>query len=255
MTKARALRLSGRQADAILLLMAYPCAGENPESRACLFLFEPAPTESLSSIVPGAYGDDPVFPVASPLVAPVSDAPEDSADTPAAELAAFGSSEFAKVVLRSLWGTPPSLDLEAEADLHTLLADRPTGRDCKLLRSACDISDGGIAVAFGSTHAFQYARPSERLSVDQDQCLMVHPLFGLFAEQASTLLVSTHQSHISAIEKLAGEYSFFVARIGTTWGVAPDLRNLCSTGAALHLCSVNGSAQTLGRIPAGHTPR
>jgi phosphoribosylformylglycinamidine synthase len=47
---------------------------------------------------------------------------------------------------------------------------------------------------------------------------MVHPLFGLFAEQASTLIVTTDSKHVSTIEKLAGEYSFYVARIGTTGG-------------------------------------
>jgi hypothetical protein len=40
----------------------------------------------------------------------------------------------------------------------------------------------------------------------------------LFAEPASTLLVTTDPSHVSKIENLAGEYSFFVARIGTTGG-------------------------------------
>ena len=47
---------------------------------------------------------------------------------------------------------------------------------------------------------------------------MVHPLFGLFAEPASTLVVTTKPDHVAAIEKLAAEYSFYVARIGTTGG-------------------------------------
>src|ERR1035437_2406714 len=34
----------------------------------------------------------------------------------------FGSSEYAKLFLRALWGTPPSLSLEAEAELHKCLA-------------------------------------------------------------------------------------------------------------------------------------
>jgi phosphoribosylformylglycinamidine synthase II len=34
----------------------------------------------------------------------------------------FGSSEYARKVLSTLWGTPPSLDLEVEASLHRLLA-------------------------------------------------------------------------------------------------------------------------------------
>ena len=47
-------------------------------------------------------------------------------------------------MLGALWGTPPALDLDAESDLHTLLAELAKG---KLIRSARDISDGGIAVA------------------------------------------------------------------------------------------------------------
>ena len=47
---------------------------------------------------------------------------------------------------------------------------------------------------------------------------MVHPLFGLFAEPSSTVLVTTDASNISAIERLAEEYSFLAARIGTTGG-------------------------------------
>ena len=62
----------------------------------------------------------------------------------AANLIAFGSSEFAKVILGSLWGTPPALDLDAEASLHDLLAILAWR---KLIHSARDISDGGMAVA------------------------------------------------------------------------------------------------------------
>jgi phosphoribosylformylglycinamidine synthase len=54
--------------------------------------------------------------------------------------------------------------------------------------------------------------------VEQEQSLMVHPLFGLFAEPASTMLVSAHTSQVAAIEELAADYSYFVARIGTTGG-------------------------------------
>jgi phosphoribosylformylglycinamidine synthase len=47
---------------------------------------------------------------------------------------------------------------------------------------------------------------------------MAHPLFGLFAEPASTVLVSTHPSNMAEIEKLAGKHNFLAARIGTTGG-------------------------------------
>ena len=140
--------------------------------------------------------------------------PEDLTETDASaavKLAAFGSSEYAKEILGGFWGTPPALDLDAEADLHTLLAALA---ERTLLRSARDISDGGIAVALA-----QAAFPKGiGAIVEQDQSLLAHPLFGLFAEPASTVLVTMAPSHVARIEALASEYSFFVARIGTTGG-------------------------------------
>jgi phosphoribosylformylglycinamidine synthase II len=196
-----------RADDAILLVWPVP-RGEKPDPELEV-PFEPVP---ISPYIVYPMTTDAAFPVASPLAAPVPDAPEDTEDTPAKELVAFGSSEFAKSVLGTVWGNPPALDLEAEADLHTLLAAL-AGR--KLLHSARDISDGGIAVALA-----QAAFPlSIGATVDQDQSLMVHPLFGLFAEPASTLLVTAHPGKVSEIEKLAEDYSFFVARIGTTGGL------------------------------------
>jgi phosphoribosylformylglycinamidine (FGAM) synthase-like enzyme len=129
----------------------------------------------------------------------------------------LGSSEYAKVVLGGVWGQPPSLDLDAEADLHTLLGVLAERR---LLRSARDISDGGIAVALA-----QAGFPlSIGATVDQDESLLAHPLFGLFAEPATTVLATALPANISAIEELAANYNFNVARIGTTGGTTVEIR-------------------------------
>ena len=56
----------------------------------------------------------------------------------------FGSSSFAKHILKGLWGAPPQLDLAQEASLHKVLAQLA---EENLIHSARDISDGGIAVA------------------------------------------------------------------------------------------------------------
>jgi phosphoribosylformylglycinamidine synthase len=126
-------------------------------------------------------------------------------------LASFGSSEFAKVILGSIWGHPPPLDLDAEADLHTILAILAKRR---LVHSARDISDGGIAVALAQA-AF-----SNQIGamVEQDPSLMANPLFGIFAEQASTVLVTAKPGDVAAIEQLAEKYNFLAANIGTTGG-------------------------------------
>ncbi len=57
----------------------------------------------------------------------------------------FGATDYAKSVMGELWGVPPVLDLQEEAALHKALVALA---DKGLLRSACDLSDGGCAVAF-----------------------------------------------------------------------------------------------------------
>ncbi|MDR3750161.1 MAG: phosphoribosylformylglycinamidine synthase subunit PurL [Terracidiphilus sp.] len=186
--------------DAILLLWPIP-AGQEPDPNLHAPLV-PEQVEGQSSKAPGIMGDEAVV------------VPEDIAETEAqatAELITFGSSEYAHVVLGGIWGQPPPLDLDAEADLHTLLA---VLADRQLLQSACDVSDGGIAVALAQS-AFPLGIGA---TVEQDQSLMVHPLFGLFAEPASTMLVSAQPSQVAAIEELADEYGYFTTRIGVTGG-------------------------------------
>ncbi len=184
--------------DAILLLWPIP-RGEEPNPNLHV-PFYPEQVEPKASPLAPALEDEAVV------------VPEDLDEAEAStELIVFGSSEYAKVVLGGTWGQPPPLDLEAEADLHTLLA---VLAERQLLSSARDISDGGIAVALAQA-AFPLGVGA---TVEQEQSLMVHPLFGLFAEPASTLLVSAHPSNLSAIEELAGEFSYFAARIGTTGG-------------------------------------
>ncbi len=192
--------------DTILLLWPIP-RGEasNPDLKVP---FQPAP---INPYIVAGMDLDPAFPVSGPIAAQVSDSSEDIAEPPAAELKAFGSSEFAKVILGSLWGTPPPIDLDAESDLHTLLVQLATR---KLVHSARDISDGGIAVATAQA-AFSKGIGA---TIEQDRSLMVHPLFGLFAEPASTMLISASPNHVSTIEKIAEELNFLSARIGSTGG-------------------------------------
>jgi phosphoribosylformylglycinamidine synthase len=181
--------------DAILLLWPVP-RGEEPNPHLKV-PFTPEPMRYLAVEGEG----EPVADV---------DAEEPEA-TANAELAAFGSSEYAKVVLGAVWGTPPSLDLEAEADLHTLLgvlADR------ELVHSAKDISDGGIAIALAESAI----RSGIGSKANQDESLLVHPLFGLFAEPSSTVVLTAKPADVDEIEKLADESGFLAARIGVTGG-------------------------------------
>ncbi|MGB6688108.1 MAG: AIR synthase related protein, partial [Terracidiphilus sp.] len=183
--------------DAILLLWQMPGA-DGLDSAGVLAV----PAEPRSSQLPGVMGDEPV-------VVPESDSGNEFAA--ATHLSVFGSSEYAKAVLGGIWGQPPPLDLRAEADLQGLLgvlADR------KLLRSARDVADGGIAVALAQA-AFPKGIGAR---VEQEPALMAHPLFGLFAEPASTMLLSAGANHVAEIQELAEEFGFRCGRIGSTGG-------------------------------------
>jgi phosphoribosylformylglycinamidine (FGAM) synthase-like enzyme len=186
--------------DAIMMLWPIP-DGEEPDPNLHV-PFHPEQVESNA---------DPLSPA---LTDPKQLHPEGAAETAAsatAELVTFGSSEYAKVVLGGIWGQPPPLNLDAEADLHQLLA---VLADRQLISSARDVSDGGIAVALA-----QAGFPKGiGATVEQDQSLMVHPLFGFFAEPASTMLITAEPNRVEGIEELAEEYGYFAARIGTTGG-------------------------------------
>ncbi len=185
-----------REKDAIVLLWPIP-RGEEPAPRLKVPINPP-----------------PISQIPLPVLErePRGREEADASDAEAAaNLTAFGSSEFAKVVLSGLWGRPPALDLDAEASLHDLLAVLAWR---KLIRSARDLSDGGLTVALA-----QAAFPKGiGATVEQDPSLLAHPLFGLFAEPASTILVTTGPGNLSEIDAMAGQHNFFSARIGTTGG-------------------------------------
>ncbi len=191
-----------REKDAIILLWPIP-RGEEPNPNLKVPLNPPPISQ---------------YPLPVLEREPRGRAQADATDAEVAEnLIAFGSSEFAKVILDDLWGRPPALDLDAEAGLHKLLSELAWR---KFIHSARDISDGGIAVALAQA-AFS---KNIGATVEQDPSLLAHPLFGLFAEPASTVIVTANPGNVPEIEKLAAEFNFLSARIGTTGGSRLDIK-------------------------------
>jgi phosphoribosylformylglycinamidine synthase II len=122
----------------------------------------------------------------------------------------FGSSEYAKKVLSALWGTPPSLDLQVEAELHRFLAELAKRG---LVHSARDISDGGIAVALAEACFCHGIGVRANLSKAPD----LPAEWDLFGETASQCIVSCPKASVALIEKLIGEYpGLMVATLGET---------------------------------------
>ncbi len=131
----------------------------------------------------------------------------ESGDATDAEIE-FGSSEYAKEVLSSLWGFPPALELEQEAALQKAIVEMI---QAELLDSAHDISEGGIAVtlaecAFAKGIGFQVNLPALDLPAE---CV-------LFGEDASRIIVSCDLKHLERIKSIAGEFGLSSEQIGST---------------------------------------
>jgi phosphoribosylformylglycinamidine synthase II len=122
----------------------------------------------------------------------------------------FGSSEYARRVLGTLWGTPPSLDLAVEANLHRLLAALA---DQGLIHSARDVSDGGVAVALAEGCFCHGIGVRANLSKAPD----LPAEWDLFGETASQCIVSCTRESVKQIEELVGHFpGLMVATLGDT---------------------------------------
>jgi phosphoribosylformylglycinamidine synthase subunit PurL len=120
----------------------------------------------------------------------------------------FGSSEYAKEILGTLWGYPPELDLEKEAVLQKFIV--------RLIReglvdSVHDCSDGGIAVAlaekaFPKSVGARIALASSGLPAE----------FALFGEDASRVVLSCDPAVVSRIKEIAEQRGIASDVIGET---------------------------------------
>jgi phosphoribosylformylglycinamidine synthase II len=120
----------------------------------------------------------------------------------------FGSSEYAKEILGSMWGFPPALELEREAALQKALVEMI---GASLVDSAHDCSEGGIAVtlaesSFGEGIGLRVNLPSMGLP----------PEFVLFGEDASRVVISCDRSKLSGIQQIAAKYRLSADQIGET---------------------------------------
>jgi phosphoribosylformylglycinamidine synthase len=123
----------------------------------------------------------------------------------------FGSSEYQKQFLNTLWGTPPALSLAAEAELHRHLA---TLANAGLLHSARDVSDGGLAVALAEATFANCVGVQAEIPTRGNNT--VGRTLALFAEQASQVLVTCAKEDIERIAEIAGQGLLHVLVLGST---------------------------------------
>src|SRR3954451_295787 len=120
----------------------------------------------------------------------------------------FGSSEYAKEILGTVWGYPPELDIEAEAELQKAIIELIHS---ELVESAHDCTDGGIAVALAEM-AFPKG-VGARLNLSSAGLFAEFVLFG---EDASRILISCDPENLPRIKQVAAKHSVSADVIGET---------------------------------------
>jgi phosphoribosylformylglycinamidine synthase II len=118
----------------------------------------------------------------------------------------FGGTQYAKVVLKSMWGLPPALDMDYEKRVQQAIREIV---GAGLAESAHDLSDGGLAVALAEA-SFGPAGVGARIEIP----VGARAEFALFHEGPSRILVSTSQpENVLAITQ---KYRVEAPRIGVT---------------------------------------
>ena len=120
----------------------------------------------------------------------------------------FGSSEYAKEILGTLWGYPPELDLENEAALQKAVIELIQQG---LVDSVHDCSDGGLAVALAEK-AFPKG-VGARVNVASGG---LPAEFALFGEDASRIVVSCDPAQLWRIKEVTGKRGVATDVIGET---------------------------------------
>lgn len=120
----------------------------------------------------------------------------------------LGGTEYMKVVHHQERGYPPRLNLDAELALHTLCLELI---ERKLIRSAHDCSEGGLAVALGESC---FASPLPRGAEINLKETALRPDALLFGESQSRIVVSAPPEKGDLIEKAAKKHLVPFEKIG-----------------------------------------
>src|SRR5262249_11254737 len=129
----------------------------------------------------------------------------------------LGGSQYLETLHDLVRGVPPKLNLEAEKALQRLLVDLAAER---LVRSAHDCSDGGLAITLAEscfdTGGAGAAVSIEALNIGRDSRL--NDAVALFGESASRIVVSVSPDNVTEILQRAALAGVLARVIGETGG-------------------------------------
>jgi phosphoribosylformylglycinamidine synthase subunit PurL len=124
----------------------------------------------------------------------------------------LGASEYLKVVHGLVKGTPPWIDLRLEQAVQSCCVE---AIDKGLLRSAHDISDGGLAVALAECCV---SGPDKPLGVRIERREMIRADAFLFSESQSRVVVSVEEKNLGQLRELASARNVPMQVIGAVGG-------------------------------------
>jgi phosphoribosylformylglycinamidine synthase len=130
----------------------------------------------------------------------------------------FSSSEYSKTIAGIVAGEPPTIDLAAEKRLQECLVALATSG---AVRSAHDVSDGGLAVTlaescFASPVGAQHAAPLLGADVKLEATSSAE--YALFGESGARAVVSVAPTSLAAVLETARQYGVTAQQIGQVIG-------------------------------------
>jgi phosphoribosylformylglycinamidine synthase len=126
----------------------------------------------------------------------------------------FSSSEYSKVIAGVVAGEPPAIDLAAEKRLQECLVSLATSG---AVRSAHDVSDGGIAVTlaescFASLVGAQHAAPQLGANVKLEETSPAE--YVLFGESGARAIVSVAPTSLAHVPETARQCGVVAHQVG-----------------------------------------
>ncbi|HXV84437.1 MAG TPA: phosphoribosylformylglycinamidine synthase subunit PurL [Candidatus Binatia bacterium] len=124
----------------------------------------------------------------------------------------LGGSEYLKIVHGLVKGTPPWIDLQLERAVQSCCVE---AIDKGIIRSAHDLSDGGLAVALAECSV---SGPEKPLGVRIEMHEMIRGDAVLFSESQSRILVSLAEKNLAQLREIAAEHHAPMQVIGVVGG-------------------------------------
>ncbi len=136
----------------------------------------------------------------------------------------LGGSEYIAMVTGVAQGKPPALDLGAEKQLIDCCLELIQG---KVVRSAHDISDGGLAIALAEC-CFLGEKDAAGAAIELTENIRTDAL--LFGEAQARMIVSLDPQDLKKLEEVAAHYGVSAQVIGT---VVPEALSIAVDGQQL----------------------